>query len=49
MAEVEAIVKPDSVADDVGRESMPLVSIRPPIVPIPETLLGIYEPSPFAS
>lgn len=34
MAEVEATVEPDGIGDDVGRESMALVSIHGPIRPI---------------
>jgi hypothetical protein len=34
MAEIESIVQPDCVADDIGRESVTLVGIRRPILPI---------------
>ena len=34
MAEIEAVVQPDSVADDVGWESVAAVSIHPLVLPI---------------
>jgi len=39
MAQVEAIVEPDRVTDDVGWESVALVGIHPPIVSISVSLL----------
>jgi hypothetical protein len=33
MAQIEAIVEPDSVGDDVGRESVSFVCIHTPILP----------------
>jgi len=34
MAEVEAIVEPDGLGDDIWRESVTFVSIHPPTLPI---------------
>ena len=34
MTQIESVVEPDGVADDVGRESVALVSIHPPILPV---------------
>jgi hypothetical protein len=34
MAEVEAIVEPDGVGDDIWRESVTFISIHPPTLPI---------------
>ncbi|MFT6958906.1 MAG: hypothetical protein ACJAYC_003930, partial [Halieaceae bacterium] len=40
MAEIEAIVQPDSVTDDVGRESVTLICIHAPILSSSVSLLG---------
>jgi hypothetical protein len=37
VAEIEAIVEPDSIADDVRRESVTSIGIHPPILAILET------------
>jgi hypothetical protein len=34
VTQIETLVKPDSVGDDVGRESVPFVCIHTPILPI---------------
>jgi hypothetical protein len=34
VAEIESVVEPDSVADDIWRESMSLVGIHPPTLSI---------------
>jgi hypothetical protein len=34
MAQIESVVEPDCVVDDVGRESVPLVSIHRPTLTI---------------
>ena len=34
MTEIESEIQPNSVADDIWRESVTLVSIHPPILPI---------------
>ena len=34
MAQVESIVEPDGVADNVRRESLAFIYIHPPILPI---------------
>lgn len=34
VAQVEAIVEPDRVGDDIGRESVTFIGIHPPILPI---------------
>jgi hypothetical protein len=40
VAEIEAIIEPDGVADDVWRETMSLVSIHGPILSISAVSLG---------
>ena len=40
MAEVEPIVEPDSVGDDIWRESMSFICVHEPILPIPASLFG---------
>ena len=40
MTEIESIVEPDSVTDDVGRESVPLVSVHSPVLPNSVSLFG---------
>jgi hypothetical protein len=37
MAEIEAVVQPDCVGNDIGRESVTLISIHTPILPISAT------------
>ena len=37
MAQVEAIVEPDSIGNDIWRESVPFVGIHGPRLPIPTT------------
>jgi hypothetical protein len=34
VAETKSIVQPDGIADDIGRESVTLISIHEPILPI---------------
>ena len=34
MAEIESIVEPDGVADDIGRESVSFICVHPPSLPI---------------
>ena len=34
MAELESIVEPDSIGDDIWRESVTCVGIHPPLLPI---------------
>ena len=40
MAEIEPVVEPDCITDDIGRKAVSFVSIHPKIVPMSETLLG---------
>ena len=40
MAEIEAIVEPDGIADDIGRESVAFVCVHPPILSISASLVG---------
>jgi hypothetical protein len=40
MAEIETIVEPDCVADDLRWESMALVGIHPPSLPVSGSLLA---------
>ena len=44
VTEVEAVVKPDSIADDVPRESVTLISIHPPILTMGPVKLSIPPP-----
>ena len=39
MTEIEPIVEPDRIGNDIGRESVALVYIPPPILPVPVSLL----------
>ena len=41
VAEIEAIVEPDSIGNDIGRESVTFICIHPPIVSIPTVNLAI--------
>jgi len=40
VAEIESVVEPDGVIDNIGWESIPLVGIHPKIPPILESLFG---------
>ena len=40
MAEIEAIIEPDGVGDDIWREAVTFVCFHPPILPISASLLG---------
>ena len=40
MAEIESMVEPDSVADDIWRESVALINIHGPILPLWGSYLG---------
>jgi hypothetical protein len=39
MAEIEAVVEPDGVGDDIGRESVAFVDVHTPILPISASLV----------
>ena len=45
VAEIETIVEPDSVGDDLWRESVALIRIHLPILPISACLLGNTLPN----
>ena len=47
MAQVEAIVEPDGVGNDIGRESVSLVCAHAAILPISVSLLGSTIPPPI--
>ena len=41
MAEIETMVEPDSIADDIGWESVPFINIHPPILTIWAAYLAV--------
>jgi hypothetical protein len=48
LAKVEPVVQPDSIADDVPRESVTLISIHPPILTIGPVKLSMPIAAMFA-